>query len=69
MAKANVLARRIRAYERRVVEIESRHGRNEAVLAELEHLEGKWTEATAALESFLMGRISGPWAKVAAARV
>lgn len=66
MAKANVLVRRIRAYERQIGESEAwfASGRDEAA-AQAERFRGLLSDATGELDAFLAGRQAGPWMKCA----
>lgn len=67
MAKANVLDRCIRAYRRRIGELEvlAQHGtteRHEAAWVESERLRGLLLRSEEAFTAFLASRKKGPWA-------
>lgn len=66
MAKANVLARRIRAYDRRVEELgfwvkSGATERRDAARMEAKWLQGLRAEAVSALDAWLATRTAGPW--------
>lgn len=70
MAKANVLMRRIRAYERRIEELLAPKTRgsfeaHDAARAEAKRLGGLLVEARARFSAFLVSRQRGPWAAYA----
>lgn len=67
MAKANVVARRIRAYGRRLVEMTNSDGEVWGWVDPLDHkrMASRLEAARAWMASFLAGRTKGPWAAVA----
>jgi hypothetical protein len=72
MAKANVLARRIRTYERRVEELLAPRTRgsfeaHDAARAEAKRLGGLLTKTQEEFAAFLATRTKGPWAAFARA--